>query len=451
MYIHTNNTFKVLFRRNIEVSLESWKENPNRKPLVVMGARQVGKTTLIQSFGKDNYNDVAYYNFELNQELHDFFELNKDPKRIIESLTLFRGKAIDIEKTLIIFDEIQECPKALTALKYFQEAETKYHLIAAGSLLGITLGQSRSFPVGKVEFLDLNPLTFEEYLLNTNDKLYQTYIHYLNEKTLEKIPKAFFEPLLSEFKTYMICGGMPEPASIFSKTKDISKLQKVQDEILRSYQLDFSKHTTPINANRIQYVWDSITSQLAKENKKFIYKAVKEGARAREYEAAITWLNQAGVIHQIYNVTNPSLPLTAYRDLSAFKIYVLDVGLLMRMSKLNPSVLLNGNELFQEFKGSFTENYVAQSLTNSLSNPPSYWTSNRTAEVDFLIEHNNRIIPIEVKSGRATRSRSLAEYNKKYKPQIRVRLSPLNIETDGAFINIPIFYCDSIIEFINKM
>ena len=439
------------FRRNIEESLNSWKSNAQRKPLVVMGARQVGKTTLIQSFGKDNYEDVAYFNFELNLELHEFFELNKEPDRIMESLILFRGKEIDISKTLIIFDEIQECPKALTSLKYFQEARTKYHLISAGSLLGITLGQQRSFPVGKVEFLDLNPLTFKEYLLNTNDKLYQTYIHYLNKKALEKIPKAFFEPLLSEFKTYMICGGMPEPASIFSQTKDIGKLQKVQDEILRSYQLDFSKHTTPINANRIQYVWNSISSQLAKENKKFIYKAVKEGARAREYQAAITWLNQAGVIHQIYNVTNPSLPLTAYRDLSAFKIYVLDVGLLMRMSKLNPSVLLNGNELFKEFKGSFTENYVAQSLTNSLSNPPSYWTSDRTAEVDFLIEHTNQIIPIEVKSDKATRSRSLAEYNKKYNPKIRVRLSPLNFETDGAFINIPIFYCDNIIEFINKM
>ncbi len=441
----------MLFRRKIEESLISWKSNAQRKPLVVMGARQVGKTTLIQSFGKDNYADVAYFNFELNQELNDFFELNKEPDRIMESLTLFRGKEIDITKTLIIFDEIQECPKALTSLKYFQEAKTKYHIISAGSLLGITLGQQHSFPVGKVEFLDLNPLTFEEYLLNTNDKLYQTYIHYLNKKTLEKIPKAFFEPLLFEFKTYMICGGMPEPANIFSQTKDIGKLQKVQDEILRSYQLDFSKHTTPINANRIQYVWNSITSQLAKANKKFIYKAVKEGARAREYEAAITWLNQAGIVHQVYNVTNPSLPLTAYRDLSAFKIYLHDVGLLMRMSKLNPSVLLNGNELFKEFKGSFTENYVSQSLRNSLNNPPSYWTSDRTAEVDFLIEYMNQIIPIEVKSGKATRSRSLAEYNKKYNPRIRIRLSPLNFDTDGAFINIPIFFSDNIIEFIHKM
>lgn len=441
----------MLFRRKIEENLESWKKTPVRKPLIIMGARQVGKTTLIQSFGKDNYDDVAYFNFELNEELHEFFELNKEPERIIESLTLFRGQAINIAKTLIIFDEIQECPKALTALKYFQEARTKFHLIAAGSLLGITLGQQRSFPVGKVEFLDLNPLSFEEYLRNTNDRLYQTYVHYLNDKTISKIPKAFFEPLLSEFKTYLICGGMPEPASIFSETKDISKLQKVQDEILRSYQLDFSKHTTPINANRIQFVWNSITSQLGKENKKFIYKAIKEGARAREYESAITWLQQAGIIHQIYNVTNPSLPLTAYRDLSAFKMYLLDVGLLMRMSKLNPSALINGNGLFKEFKGSFIENYVAQSLANSIRSEPNYWTSNRTAEVDFLIEYYNDIIPIEVKSGKATRSRSLAEYNKKYEPEIRVRLSPLNLETDGAFINIPIFYCDKIFDFINKI
>jgi len=440
----------MLYRQNIEESLNSWKENEKRKPLVIMGARQVGKTTLIQSFGKAKYEDVAYFNFELNKELHDFFRLNISPERIIENLTLFRRRAIDVTKTLIIFDEIQECPEALTSLKYFQEENVKYHLIAAGSLLGITLGQKRSFPVGKVEFLDLNPLSYEEYLRNTNEKLYQTYVHFLNED-LAKIPMAFFEPLLEEFKAYMICGGMPEPVSVFSESKDIGKLQKVQDQILRSYRLDFSKHTTPTNANRIQYVWNSITSQLAKENKKFIYKAVKKGARAREYESAITWLHQAGIIHQVYNVTNPALPLTAYRDLSAFKIYLLDVGLLMRMSQLNPSALINGNKLFKEFKGSFTENYVAQSLTKSLKNPPSYWTSNRTAEVDFLIEHNNHIIPIEVKSGKTTRSRSLAEYNRKYKPAIRVRLSPLNIDTDGTFINIPIFYCDKLEVFINKM
>jgi len=302
-----------------------------------------------------------------------------------------------------------------------------------------------------VEFLDLNPLTFEEYLWNTNEKLHQTYLHFLDDKTLAKIPRAFFEPILTEFKSYLICGGMPEPASIFSETKDIGKLQKIQDEILRSYQLDFSKHTTPINANRIKYVWNSITSQLSKENKKFVYKAVKQGARAREYESAITWLQQAGVIHQIYNVTNPSLPLSAYRDLSAFKMYLHDVGLLMRMSKLNPSALISGDSLFKEFKGSFIENYVAQSLANSLNSLPSYWTSDRTAEVDFIIEYQNNIIPIEVKSGRATRSRSLAEYNKRYNPKIRVRLSPLNIETDGAFINIPLFYCDRILEFISKV
>ena len=416
-----------------------------------MGARQVGKTTLIQLFGKDNYEDVAYFNFELNQELHDFFELNMDPKRIIESLSLFRAKPIDHTKTLLIFDEIQECPNALTALKYFQEENAHYHIIAAGSLLGITLGQQRSFPVGKVEFLDLNPLTFEEYLNNTNDKLYQTYLHFLNEKELSKIPKAFFEPLLSDFKIYLISGGMPEPASVFSESKDTIKLQKIQDEILRSYQLDFSKHATPTIANRIQYVWNSISSQLAKENKKFVYKAIKKGARAREYESAITWLQQAGIIHQIYNVTNPSLPLRAYRDLSSFKIYLLDVGLLMRMSKLNPSTLLNGNKLFKKFKGSFIENYVAQSHANTLKTLPNYWTSDRTAEVDYLIEHNGHIIPIEVKSGAATRSRSLSEYNKRYYPDIRVRLSPLNFETDGAFVNIPIFYCDRILEFIDKV
>lgn len=440
----------MIFDRKIEKKLRSWKDNKNRKPLLLMGVRQVGKTTLIKTFGADNYEDVAYFNFEFNQELHDFFDLNKSPERILENLTLFRGKAIDVSKTLIVFDEIQECPKALTSLKYFQEEKTEYHLIAAGSLLGITLGEERSFPVGKVEFLDLNPLSFEEYLSNTNEKLYKAYVHYLNDDTFKQIPIAFFEPLLAEFKIYLICGGMPEPASIFSESKDISELQKIQDSILRSYQLDFSKHTSPIHANKIEYVWNSITSQLAKENKKFIYKAIKEGARAREYESAITWLQQAGLIHQIYNVTNPSLPLIAYRDLSAFKMYLHDVGLLMRMSKLNPSALISGHNLFKEFKGSFIENYVAQSLVYSQNKTPNYWTSNRTAEVDFIIQHQNHIIPVEVKSGMSTRSRSLSEYNKKYKPKIRIRLSPLNFASDETFINIPIFYCDRIVEIIDS-
>jgi len=440
------------YLRSVEIDLLAWKENINRKPLVLMGARQVGKTTLLKTFGQSHYKDVAYFNFEFNHELHDFFKLNKSPERIIESLGLFRGRTIDPSCTLIIFDEVQECPEALTSLKYFQEqvGET-FHLIAAGSLLGITLGKQRSFPVGKVEFLDLYPLSFEEYLVNTDKRLHQTFVHYLNQESINKIPKAFFEPLLDLFKTYLICGGMPEPASIFAETKDISKMQKVQDEILRSYQLDFSKHTNPINANRIQFVWNSITSQLAKENKKFLYNTVKKGARAREYESAITWLQQAGIIYQIYNVSNPGLPLSAYRDLSAFKMYLLDVGLLMRMSNLNPSAMLNGNSLFKEFKGSFIENYVAQSLVKSQGIIPSYWTSNRSAEVDYLIEYNNAVIPIEVKSGSATRSKSLTVYHKTYDPIIRVRLSNLNFERDQSFINIPIFYSDKLTEILDKM
>ena len=441
----------MIFKRDIERSLESWKDNPKRKPLIIMGPRQVGKTTLIQAFGKAKFEDLAYFNFELNQEIHEFFKFNKEPKRIIENLSLFRGKVIDKTKSLIVFDEIQECPEALTALKYFEENNEQYNLIAAGSLLGITLGPKRSFPVGKVEFLDLHPLTFEEYLKNTDDQLYQSYNHFLNLKSINKIPNAFFEPLLAKFKNYLICGGMPEPASLFSETKDLSKSQKYQNEILRSYKLDFAKHSTPTLANRVLYVWNSISSQLAKENKKFLYKAIKEGARAREYESAITWLQQAGIIHLVFNVNKPSLPLSAYRDLSTFKMYLLDVGLLMRLSQLNPSTLLNGDLLFQEFKGSFVENYVAQSLAKLTGAPLNYWSSNRTAEVDYLIEHENHIIPIEVKSGKAIRSKSLAEYNKKYQPKIRIRLSNLNLKREESFINIPIFYCDQILNFINKV
>lgn len=441
----------MIFKRNITSKLLSWKNDKSKKPLVIMGARQVGKTTVINEFGKDHYRDVHYFNFELNPELHEFFKINKSPERILSDLSLFTNKHIDITASLIVFDEIQACPDALTSLKYFEESNNKYNLIAAGSLLGVTLGQERSFPVGKVEFLDLYPLTFEEFLSNADDRLYQAYCHYIDQSKIVKIPTAFFEPLLATFKKYLICGGMPEAASHFVLNNSVNELQKIQDAILRSYQLDFAKYTSPVTANRIQYIWNSIPSQLAKENKKFIYKAVKKGARAREYESSITWLTQAGIIHQIYNVNNPSIPLQAYRDLSAFKIYMLDVGLLMRKSKLNPSTLITGHDLFKEFKGTLIENYVAQSLTNSIGYEPCYWTSDRSAEIDYIIEHNNKVIPIEVKSGRSTRAKSLSEYDKKYKPEIKIRISPLNLQLDNSLINIPIFYTDKVFKIIDKI
>ena len=433
-----------MYRKIIE-SLKKWKNDKDRKPLIIRGARQVGKTYIIKQFGKENYDGVAYFNFDHDTQLYNLFDNTKDPLRILEQLSFVYGKAIIPGKTLIVFDEIQECPNALNSLKYFEEEAKEYHIISAGSLLGIRLSHT-SFPVGKVEFLDMYPMTFTEFL--KADKC-ENLLDYMNSiKTIENIPDIFFDVLSEKLKAYFIIGGMPEVVNSWVKDKDIEKVNKIQDNILKSYEADFSKHTTNIEANRISVIWNSIPSQISKENKKFLYQVAKDGARAREYEWAVNWLKDANVVNKIYNITKPNMPLISYNDLSSFKMYLNDVGLLRRKTDLDSKVIIEGNKLFQEFKGALTENYVLQTLV-AIGLNPYYFAFDNRYEIDFIFQYKNEIIPIEVKSGESINNRSLKIYNEINKPKIRIRFSMKNFSKDDNLINIPLFMVEYLEKIIN--
>jgi len=426
-------------KRDIQQKLIEWKTSVTRKPLLLKGARQVGKTWLLKNFGEKEYSNLAYFNFEEQPELKQFFATTKETDRIIQNLSMLTGEAIKPNKTLIIFDEIQECNEALNSLKYFCEKAKEYHIVSAGSLLGISLSRNQSFPVGKVDFLDVHPLTFSEFL-SVADQGLLTYIENINK--IEPIPDVFFNRLTDEFKRYFISGGMPEAVIALLENQDIALTQKVLKNILDSYALDFSKHVDNKIISKIGYVWSSIPSQLARENKKFLYQTVKPGARAREYEDAILWLHQAGLVNKVYRCNKPALPLSAYDDLTAFKLYLLDVGLLRRMSFLDPLAIKEGNRLFVEFKGALTENYILQSLSKQFETPTRYWTSEGKAEVDFIIQYKNEIIPIEVKSDENVRSKSLTLYNNLFQPPFRIRYSLKNLTYDSGLLNIPLFLSD---------
>ena len=425
--------------------LLKWKNDKNRKPLILRGARQVGKTYIIKKFGDENYEGVAYFNFDHDTELYTLFKNTKDPKRILEQLSFIYGKSILPEKTLIVFDEIQECPDALNSLKYFEEEAKDYHIISAGSLLGIRLSHT-SFPVGKVDFMDMYPMTFAEFLDADDCK---NLVEYMNSIIkIENIPNIFFERLKEKLKAYFIIGGMPEVVNSWIHDKDMQKVNKLQENILRAYASDFSKHTNNTEANRISIVWNSIPSQISKENKKFLYQVAKEGARAREYESALNWLRDANIIYKVYDVTKPSMPLISYNDLSAFKIYIGDVGLLRRMTNLDSKIVVEDNKLFEEFKGALTENYIIQTLT-SIGLNPYYYTFNNRYEIDFLLQYKNEIIPIEVKSSENINNASLKVYNEKYNPKTRIRFSMRNLAKNDNFINIPLFMAEYIEKIIN--
>ncbi len=429
--------------RFITEKLIDWKNSKDRKPLILRGARQVGKTYILKEFGTKNYVNVAYFNFDHDDGLAELFLNTKNPKRIIDQLSLANGKKINPNTTLIIFDEIQECQNALNSLKYFCEEANEYHIACAGSLLGIRLSKT-SFPVGKVDFLNLYPMTFSEFLIaDKEENLVQVM---RNTREISEIPKLFEDRLIEKLKIYYIIGGMPEVVYSWVNDKDIEKVNKIQKNILDSYENDFSKHVDQNEANKISLIWNGIPSQLAKENKKFIYQTVKKGARAREYENALNWLNDANLISKIYLVSKCAFPLKAYHDLSAFKIYMNDVGLLRRMSNLDSSIILKGNKLFEEFKGSFTENYVANTLSYILEETPNYYTFDRN-EIDFVIQRNNKIIPIEVKSDKSTNHNSLTKYNAKNDNEISFRFSLNNLSKDGKVINIPLYF----IEYINYL
>lgn len=432
----------MTMKRLIMEKLIDWKNNKYRKPLILRGARQVGKTYIIKEFGKENYENIAYFNFDHDEDLYNLFENTKDPHRIIEQLTFIHGEGIKPGRTLIVFDEIQECPNALNSLKYFNEEANEYHVICAGSLLGIRLSNT-TFPVGKVDFLNLYPMSFSEFLIADGC---QNLVDYMKTiKTIEPIPDIFYNMLMEKLKVYYIIGGMPEVVNLWIKEKDVNLCSKAQDAILKSYESDFSKHTSETEANKVSLIWNNIPSQLAKENKKFLYQVVKEGARAREYEGALNWLNDADLIAKVYNVTKASIPLKAYNDLSAFKIYMLDIGLLRKMSNLESKIIIQGNKLLEEFKGAYSENYVANALRNLYDTVPNYHTFDRN-EIDFLVQNGNEIIPIEVKSNKSTNNTSLTKFNKANDNRISIRFSQNNLKQDGKVVNVPLF----LIEYINN-
>lgn len=434
--------------------LLAWKNSPYRKPLILKGVRQVGKTWVLKEFGKLYYKNIAYFNFDENKEYKQFFETTKNVERILQNLMLASGQKIEAENTLVIFDEVQDCPEVINSMKYFCENAPQYHIACAGSLLGITLAKPSSFPVGKVNFMQINPMNFTEFLLANGDENLAKYIEQIDK--IEQIPDAFFNPLYEKLKMYYVTGGMPESVLMWTKARDVNAMQETLFEIITAYERDFAKHPSVGEFPKISMIWNSIPSQLARENKKFLYKVVKNGARAREYEDALQWLVSAQLVYKIYRNTAPSLPIAAYDDVSAFKIYLADVGLLRRLSQLAPTAFAEGNRLFTEFKGALTENYVLQALLTQFEVMPRYWSqTNPPYEVDFLIQRENDIFPIEVKSEANINSRSLKKFKELFPNQtkLRIRFSLNNLKLDDDMLNIPLFmadYTDKLIELALK-
>ncbi len=434
--------------------LLAWKNSPYRKPLILKGVRQVGKTWVLKEFGKLYYKNIAYFNFDENKEYKQFFETTKSVERILQNLMLASGQKIEAENTLVIFDEVQDCPEVINSMKYFCENAPQYHVACAGSLLGITLAKPSSFPVGKVNFMQINPMNFTEFLLANGDENLAKYIEQIDK--IEQIPDAFFNPLYEKLKMYYVTGGMPESVLMWTKARDVNAMQETLFEIITAYERDFAKHPSVGEFPKISMIWNSIPSQLARENKKFLYKVVKNGARAREYEDALQWLVSAQLVYKIYRNTAPNLPIAAYDDVSAFKIYLADVGLLRRLAQLSPTAFSEGNRLFTEFKGALTENYVLQALLTQFEVMPRYWSqTNPPYEVDFLIQRENDIFPIEVKSEANINSRSLKKFKELFPNQtkLRIRFSLNNLKLDDDMLNIPLFmadYTDKLIELALK-
>lgn len=418
--------------------LLKWKEKCDRKPLILRGARQVGKTWLLKDFGKRFFKNVCYINFEQKDVLGAIFEGTLSPQRIIEQLSVYTGSKILPNDTLLIFDEVQEMPRALTSLKYFAEETPEYAICCAGSLLGVALHEGTSFPVGKVEFLDLYPLSFHEFLLANGEEMLLNYILRDGHRDLD----PFTEKLTDYLKKYFVIGGMPSAILKWLDTHDFFDVDDVQKQLVAAYENDFSKHAPKQMIEKIRYVWDSIPSQLAKENKKFVYGLVRDGARAREYEDAIMWLSDAGEIIRTYNISKPDVPLKAYADLKSFKVFLLDVGLLRCMSGVSPKVILEGSRIFEEFKGALTEQYVCQELQLFKRLQTNYyWTSSSTAEIDFLISDGMEVYPLECKAGLTMNAKSLKVYRQKYMPKytLRTSLLPYSKNEEEGLINLPLY------------
>ena len=422
--------------RKLMQELIAWKEKSDRQPLMLKGARQVGKTWILREFGRTCFDDVLEINFEQAGNLAELFEGTIDPVRIVNMLGALHGKKILPHKTLLIFDEVQEVPRALTSLKYFSENAPEYAVCCAGSLLGVTLHSGTSFPVGKIDTLQLDPMTFEEFLIANEEQALRDYIL---SAGLTPVPQAIFEKLADYLKLYMVTGGMPAAVGVWLITNDFSKVEEKQRDILRDYAQDFSKHAPENIVPRLLHLWNSIPSQLARENKKFVYGLIRAGARAREYEEALLWLLDSGLLRRVYRVTKGALPLKAYEDLKAFKLYHLDVGLLRVMSELSPAAILDGSRVFEEFKGALTEQYALQQLC-SLPGIRSvyYWSSEATAEVDFVFADETRVIPLEVKANENLHAKSLRLFREKYQTPLAIRTSLANLRLEEGLLNVPL-------------
>lgn len=439
---------EVMFNRKIIEELKVWKEKADRKPLMMLGARQVGKTSVLKRFGEECFDHCAYFSLDEEEGVCDIFRTTKNPVQIIEQLSFLSEAPIEPQRTLLVFDEIQDCPEAISAMKYFCERTPEYAVACAGSLLGLAFGhEGFSFPVGKVDHINMYPVTFSEYLEQKDANLYR---YYQSIDSLSPLPQVFFDRLSQAFMGYRISGGMPE-AAMKMIAMDKNGVEQSLNNILKDYAFDFVKHATPLLANRISHVWNSLPSQLAKENHKFIYQLVRPGARAREYEDALLWLQNAGLIYKVSLCKTPQVPLKSYEDLSIFKIYCLDIGLLRALAEMDGEVYLSDNPAFKEFKGALAENYVLQSLVAQGVNCFRYWASGNQAEVEFITAKGCEVIPIEVKSGTSVTGRSLVEYNKRYAPPVRIRFSMLNLKQDDGLVNIPLFLADRFRDLVQKL
>ena len=427
--------------RNAMNDLYKWKAKKDKKPLIIRGARQVGKTWLMREFGRIAFDDMVYINFDNNSQMKELFSLDMRIERIITGLELYVGHKIEPLNTLLVFDEVQEVPQALAALKYFNENAPEYQIVCAGSLLGVALHGGTSFPVGKVEFLDLYPLSFTEFMRAMGRELFVE----LLEKQDFVMATTFKQEFIDLLKHYYYVGGMPEVVRNFAADKDFGEVREIQQRILDSYEQDFSKHAPNEIVPRIRMLWNSIPAQLTKENKKFVYGIIKDGSRAKDYELALMWLSDCGLVHKVHRVTAPHIPLKAYEDLKAFKLFVLDVGLLSCMVRLNQKVLLSGNELFIEFKGALTEQYVLQQL-KTLKNLAAYYCTNDrgSAEIDFLVDNGIDVMPIEVKAETNLKAKSLKTYCEKFKPNKAIRTSMSDYRQEEWLLNLPLWAVETL-------
>ncbi|MDE6268012.1 MAG: ATP-binding protein [Muribaculaceae bacterium] len=423
-------------KREIIRRLKEWKDSNNRKPILLKGARQIGKTWVMETFGKEYFQYCVKFDFDRQPEIKSVFQTTKEPERILKELELYCNDPIIAGKTLIIFDEIQDCEEALNSLKYFCEDAPQYHIIAAGSLLGVAVKRRRmSVPVGKVEVMRMYPITFKEFLNASDEKLYE-YVEGIDR--LAHLPAVVLNKLITEYRRYQVCGGMPEATVALLSGSGMNVVDATLQDILDLYELDFAKYADAREIPRIHAIWHSLPAQLAKENRKFIYKVVRTGARSKDYEDALLWLEDAGMIYRVFNISKPGMPLAAYQENDVFKVYACDCGLLRRLANLPPSIILDPIANYTEFKGGIAENVILESFMPILENQrPCYWTSSGTAEVEFVVQWDENIVPIEVKAEGNISGNSLALYTKKYNPDYRIRFSSLNLQYNGGLLSCP--------------